>query len=93
MEIIDNKLLDGVSEQARCSSCLRKNYKFHQSPDDKCHRFLNAMKPGTVVPIHRHSTKDESFVSCWWWGRSMDGESVKVKRCIVNLISGFIWKE
>lgn len=26
-------------------------------------------------------------------GRSMDGESVKVMRCIMNLISGFIWKE
>ena len=23
---------------------------------------LNAVEPGTVVPIHRHPTKDESFV-------------------------------
>lgn len=38
------------------------NYNFHQSLDDKCHRFLNAVEPGTVVPIHRHPTKDESFV-------------------------------
>ena len=30
--------------------------------DDKCHRMLNAVEPGTVVPIHRHPTKDESFV-------------------------------
>jgi cupin fold WbuC family metalloprotein len=38
------------------------NYNFHQSLDDKCHRFLNAVEPGTIVPIHRHPTKDESFV-------------------------------
>ena len=35
---------------------------FHHSLDDKCHRFLNAMEPGTKVEIHRHPTKDESFV-------------------------------
>ena len=34
----------------------------HQSLDDKCHRFLNAVEPGTKVEIHRHPTKDESFV-------------------------------
>lgn len=28
----------------------------------QCHRFLNAVEPGTEVPIHRHPTKDESFV-------------------------------
>ena len=38
------------------------NYNFHQSLDEKCHRFLNAVEPGTEVPIHRHPTKDESFV-------------------------------
>ena len=37
-------------------------YNFHQSLEDKCHRMLNALEPGTVVPIHRHPTKDESFV-------------------------------
>ena len=38
------------------------NYNFHQSLDEKCHRFLNAVEPGTEVPIHRHPTKDETFV-------------------------------
>ena len=38
------------------------NYNFFQSLEDKCHRMLNAVEPGTVVPIHRHPTKDESFV-------------------------------
>ena len=37
-------------------------YNFHQSLEDKCHRMLNAVEPGTVVPIHRRPTKDECFV-------------------------------
>ena len=60
--VIDRELLDKVSGQAKTSPRLRMNYNFHQSLDDKCHRFLNAVEPGTVVPIHRHPTKDESFV-------------------------------
>ena len=60
--IINKNLLDQVSEQAKVSPRLRMNYNFHQSLEDKCHRFLNAVEPGTVVPIHKHPTKDESFV-------------------------------
>ena len=62
MKVIDKELLDSVSEQAKESPRLRMNFNFHQSLEDKCHRFLNAVEPGTVVPIHRHPTKDESFV-------------------------------
>ena len=62
MKIIDEVLLNNVSAQAKASPRLRMNYNFHQSLEDKFHRFLNAVEPGTVVPIHRHPTKDESFV-------------------------------
>jgi len=62
MKIIDAALLDKVSEQAKASPRLRMNYNFHQSLGEKCHRFLNAVEPGTKVEIHRHPTKDESFV-------------------------------
>lgn len=62
MKIIDQLLLDKVSSEAKASPRLRMNYNFHQSLEDKCHRFLNAVEPGTVVPIHLHPTKDESFV-------------------------------
>ena len=62
MKIIDDKLLDEVSAKAKDSPRLRMNYNFHQSLEDKCHRFLNAVEPGTVVAIHKHPTKDESFV-------------------------------
>ena len=60
--IINKGLLDQVSARAKESPRLRMNYNFHQSLEEKCHRFLNAVEPGTVVPIHRHPTKDESFV-------------------------------
>ena len=60
--VIDKQLLDSVSSEAKESPRLRMNYNFHQSLDDKCHRFLNAVEPRTVVPIHRHPTKDETFV-------------------------------
>ena len=62
MKLIDKQLLDDVSRQAQKSDRLRMNYNFHQSLGDKCHRFLNAVEPGTNVEIHRHPTKDESFV-------------------------------
>lgn len=38
------------------------NYNFHQSLDELCHRMLNAMEPGTAIPIHHHPDKDETFV-------------------------------
>ena len=60
--IIDTELLDKVSAQGKESPRLRMDYNFHQSLDEKCHRFLNAVEPGTEVPIHKHPTKDETFV-------------------------------
>lgn len=60
--IIDNKILDALTAQAKASPRLRMNYNFHQSLEDKCHRMLNAVEPGSDIPVHRHPDKDESFV-------------------------------
>ena len=60
--LIDDLLLNRVSAQAKDSPRLRMNFNFHQSLEDKCHRMLNAVEPGTEIPIHRHPTKDETFV-------------------------------
>lgn len=60
--LVDDKLLDDLSAQAKASPRLRMNFNFHQSLEDKCHRMLNAVEPGTEIPIHRHPNKDESFV-------------------------------
>ena len=59
---IDEHILDELTAQAKASPRLRMNLNFHLSLDEKCHRFLNAIEPGAVVPVHHHPTKDESFV-------------------------------
>lgn len=62
MMIINEQMLNEVTRRAQNSPRLRMNYNFHQSLDEKCHRMLNAIEPGTEIPIHRHPTKDETFV-------------------------------
>ena len=62
IEVIDERLLEGVSAEARKTSRLRMNHNFHKSLDDKCHRFVNAVEPGSEIPIHHHPTKDEAVV-------------------------------
>lgn len=62
MKLIDDILLENLAEEAKKSPRLRMNYNFHQSLQDKCHRFLNALEPGTCIPIHHHPTKAETFV-------------------------------
>ena len=62
MKVIDKSLLDKVSSEAKESSRLRMNYNFHHSLDEKCHRMLNAIEPGTVMPIHRHMASLETIV-------------------------------
>lgn len=54
--------MDEISSQAKDSPRLRMNYNVHQSLDEKCHRFLNAVEPGTVVPIRRHRNTSETVV-------------------------------
>ena len=60
--VVDKKILDELTASAKASPRLRMNYNFHQSLEDKCHRMLNAVEPGSDIPIHRHPDKDESFV-------------------------------
>lgn len=52
----------GTIETRKASPRGRMNDSFHRSPEDLSHRMLNAIEPGTNIPIHRHPTKDESFV-------------------------------
>lgn len=61
MKVIDEKLLNEVSAQAKASPRLRMNYNFHEDLGDKCQRLLNALEPGTVMPIHHHKV-DEIWV-------------------------------
>ncbi|WP_308746208.1 WbuC family cupin fold metalloprotein [uncultured Bacteroides sp.] len=62
MELIDKELLDKVCEQAKKNPRLRMNYNLHDSLDAKAQRLLNAMEPGTELPIHRHMHTAETYV-------------------------------
>ena len=60
--IIDNLLLDQLSAKAKTSPRLRMNYDLRNNENDSSQRMLNAMEPGTVLPIHRHAASTETFV-------------------------------
>lgn len=60
--LIDNKLLDSLFEQAKVSERKRMNYDLRTSAEDTSQRMLNALLPGTVVPIHRHEDTSETVV-------------------------------
>ena len=60
--LIDNILLDSLFEQAKLSERKRMNYDLRTSAEDTSQRMLNALLPGTVVPIHRHEDTTETVV-------------------------------
>ena len=60
--IIDETLLDKISEQAKGSSRLRMAMDLRNSSEDKSQRMLNALEPGTLMPIHRHKDTSETCV-------------------------------
>ena len=62
MKLIDKSLLDTVTSGAKESNRLRMNYNFHDSLDASCQRLLNALEPGTIVPIHRHQHTSETYI-------------------------------
>ena len=59
---IDNILLDKLTAQAKESPRLRMNLDLRNSDADSSQRMLNAIEPGSVVPIHRHRTTSETVV-------------------------------
>lgn len=61
VKLIDDVLLADVIDQARRSHRLRMNYNIHEDLNDGCQRLLNALEPGTVMPIHHHKV-DEMWV-------------------------------
>ena len=60
--IIDQQVLDALTAQAKASPRLRMNLDLRNSPADQSQRMLNAIEPGTVLPIHRHRTTTETVV-------------------------------
>lgn len=59
---ITQALLDKLTEQAKASPRLRMNMDLRNSADDKSQRMLNAIEPGSPMPIHRHQKTSETVV-------------------------------
>ena len=59
---IDSTLLDILTAQAKANPRLRQAYDLRTTPEDNSQRILNAMEPGTILPIHRHRGSTETVV-------------------------------
>ncbi|MDE6624629.1 MAG: WbuC family cupin fold metalloprotein [Alistipes sp.] len=60
--LLNDKLLDEVTSRAKASERLRMNYNLHESLDAKAQRLLNALEPGTSLPVHRHRHTAETYI-------------------------------
>ena len=59
---IDKQLIRELFDKAVVNPRLRQNMDLRTSADDSSQRMLNALMPGTVVPIHRHPMSNETVI-------------------------------
>ena len=59
---IRQELLDELTGKGKASARLRMHFDLRDSAEDGSMRMLNAMEPGTVMPIHRHQKTSETMV-------------------------------
>lgn len=59
---IDKKLINDLFDKAVVSDRKRMNYDLRTSPNDGSQRMLNALLPGSIVPIHRHPNSNENVL-------------------------------
>ena len=60
--ILDQIILDTLSQQAKENPRLRQAFDLRTTPEDSSQRILNAVEPGTILPIHRHRGSTETIV-------------------------------
>ncbi len=81
---ITQALLDSLTEQAKESPRLRMNYDLRNSDKDQSQRMLNAIEPGSPLPIHRHQNTSETVVCLrgrlvWEYYQEVQGSGFKVQ--------------
>ena len=59
---ITQAILDELTTKAKVSPRLRLNFDLRNTSEDQSQRMLNAIEPGSVVPIHRHQKTSETVV-------------------------------
>jgi len=62
MKIINQQLLEDIIEQAKSNVRLRMNFNIHKNLTDNVQQLLNALEPGTIVPVHRHRNTSETYI-------------------------------
>ncbi len=97
----DKQLLDELTRQAKENPRLRQNYDLRNSEADKSQRMLNAMEPGTEVPIHRHRSSSEAvgvlrgtILQCMYDEEGNETESFKVgpaEECVGFSVPAGVW--
>lgn len=60
--VVSQAVLDELTAQAKASPRLRMNMDLRNGPEDSSQRMLNAIEPGTPLPIHRHKYTSETVV-------------------------------
>ena len=60
--VITQAILDQLTEQAKASPRLRMNFDLRNGDSDQSQRMLNAIEPGSELPIHRHQKTSETVV-------------------------------
>ena len=60
--IVDKKLMDSLSQQAKANPRSRQAFDLRTTPEDQSQRILNAVEPGTILPIHRHRGSTETII-------------------------------
>ncbi len=59
---ITQALLDDLTAKAKVSPRLRMNLDLRDSAEDTSQRMLNAIEPGSPLPIHRHQNTSETVI-------------------------------
>ncbi len=59
---ITQALMDSLTEKAKTSPRLRINLDLRDSESDGSQRMLNAIEPGSLLPIHRHQKSSETMI-------------------------------
>ena len=62
VQLINKELLSELHQKAKESERLRQNFDLRTTAEDTSQRMLNALEPGTRVPIHRHLKTSESVI-------------------------------
>ena len=86
--IIDQTLLDKLTAEAKASARLRMNFDLRNSESDGSQRMLNAIEPGSPLPIHRHKKTSETVVCLR--GRLVEEFYSDTGECVesIELLSG-----